>query len=111
MKTVLLVTSPPGSPEARRAMELAKTLHAQGQVVSVALLQDAVLASLNQNATPAAAAVRDLLAGKVPVYVAEYDLSLRGFSSANVTPGAHLADDRRLVDLMLAEGTRPLGCF
>lgn len=111
MNTLLLITSPPGSPEARRAIELAKTLRAQNRAVVVALLQDAVLAALDHSATLAAVAVRDLLAQEVPVYAAEHDLALRGFSPANLAAGAHVADDRQLVDLMLADGTRPLGCF
>lgn len=111
MQTLLLITSPPGSPEARRAIELAKALRAQNRAVQVALLQDAVLATLDRSATPAAALVRDILAQEVPVYVAEHDLALRGFSPENLTTGVHVADDRRLVDLILDDATRPLGCF
>jgi len=111
MQTLVLVTSSPGSPEAQRAIELARTLRAQNRAVQVALLQDAVLAALGHSAMPAAAAVRDMLAQEVPVYVAEHDLTLRGFSPAVLAAGAHVADDRRLVDLILADASRTLGCF
>lgn len=111
LKTLLLITSAPESAEARRALALAKSLTAQGRAVTVALLQDAVLAALDQSATAAAVAVRDLLAREVPVHVSEQDLTLRGYPPVSLHSGAVAADDHRLVDLMLADGTRTLGCF
>ncbi len=111
MTTLVLITSPPGSAEARRALDLARTIRSQGQTVEVVLLQDAVLTAVDHATTPAAAAVRSLLMQEVPVHVAEYDLVLRGFSPATLAAGARATDDRRLVDLMLAEDAHTLGCF
>lgn len=79
--------------------------------MALALLQDAVLAAAGHSATPAAAALGTFVAQGVAIYVAAEDLSMRGFSPANLVPGAVAVDDRHLVDLMLAEGTKALGCF
>ena len=110
-KTLLMITSPPGSPEARRALDIARVLRDAGHSVVVALLQDAVLAALNATDTPAAQAVHDLLAQEVPIYVARHDLALRGFSVASLAADTVIMDDRTLVDLVFADGTRTLGCF
>ena len=111
LKTLLLITSAPESAEARRALDLAISLKVQGRAVTVALLQDAVLAALDQSATAAAVAVRDLLAREVPVHVSEQDLTLRGFSPGHLSRGAEVTGDRHLVDLLLTSGMRALGCF
>jgi sulfur transfer complex TusBCD TusB component (DsrH family) len=55
--------------------------------------------------------VDPLLSSAVPVYVAEQDLRLRGFSAAGLPAGVQLVDDRRVVDLVMADDTRALGCF
>lgn len=111
MKTLVLITSPPGSAEAWRGMDLVKTLREHGRAAGLALLQDAVLIALARSTTPTAGAVHELIAQELPIYVSEHDLGLRGFSPTDVTPGVHLADDRQIVDLMLVDDTRSLGCF
>jgi len=106
-----MITSAPGSAEALRALAMACTLDGQARDVALALLQDAVLAAVKRNRTPAAQVVSRLAAQSVGVYVAQQDLALRGMSPGDLTPGATVVDDRRLVDLMLADGTKTLGCF
>jgi len=110
-RTLLAITSPPGSPEAVRALAIACTLDDQAHTIALALLQDAVLAAVKHDRTPVAQVVSRLLAQGVAVYVAHQDLALRGFSTHDLTPGATAVDDRRLVDLMVADGTKTLGCF
>jgi len=110
-RTLLVITSAPGSPEAFRALAMARTLDDEARDLGLALLGDAVLAAVKGARTPAAQVVSWLLAQGVPVYVAQQDLALRGMSAEALTPGATAVDDRRLVDLMLADGTKTLGCF
>lgn len=110
-RTLVMITSAPGSPEALRALAIACTLDDQARDPELALLQDAVLAAAKHNQTPAAQVVSRLAAQGVAVYVAQQDLALRGISPDDLTPGATAVDDRRLVDLMLADGTKTLGCF
>jgi sulfur relay protein TusB/DsrH len=110
-QTLILMTSPPHSPEAQRALMLAASLRMRGIAVGVVLLQDAVFAAVRPSASPAAATVDTLLSKAVPVYVAEDDLRLRGFAATRLPTGAQPVDDRRIVDLVMADGTRALGCF
>jgi len=110
-RTLLAITSPPGSPQAVRALAVACTLDDQVQTIALALLQDAVLAAVRHDRTPVAQVVSRLLAQGVAVYVAQQDLTLRGFSAHDLTPRATAVDDRRIVDLMLADGTMTVGCF
>ena len=110
-QTLVLMTSPPHSPEAQRALALAASLRARGIAVGVVLLQDAVFAAIRPSASPAAVTVDVLLSNAVPVYVAEQDLRLRGFSAAGLPAGIQPVDDRRIVDLVMTDDTRALGCF
>jgi len=110
-RTLFVITSAPGSPEALRALAVACALDDQAREVRLALLQDAVLAAVQHNQTPAAQVVSKFLAQGVAVYVAHQDLTLRGVSPDDLTPGVTAVDDRRLVDEMLADGTKTLGCF
>jgi sulfur relay protein TusB/DsrH len=109
--TLILITSPPHSTEAQRALDLTALLCAREATVGVVLLEDSVLAAVRPSTLPAAAAVDALLSSAVPVYVAEQDLRLRGFSAAGLPAGIQLIDDRRIVELLMADDTRPLGCF
>lgn len=111
LQTLVLITSPPYSPQAQRALILAAALRTRGIAVGVVLLQDAVFAAVPPNASPAAATIDALLSNAVPVYVAEHDLRLRGFSAAGLPAGVQPVDDRRIVDLVMADNTRALGCF
>ncbi len=90
---------------------MACSLDDQGRSVELALLQDAVLAAVKDNQTPVAQVVSRLAAEGIAVYAAQQDLALRGISPDDLTPGATATDDRGLVDLMLADGTKTLGCF
>ncbi len=90
---------------------MACSLDDQGRSVELALLQDAVLAAAKGNQTPVAQVVSRLAAEGIAVYAAQQDLALRGISPDDLTPGATATDDRGLVDLMLADGTKTLGCF
>ncbi len=108
---LVLITSPPHSTEAQRALTLTASLRTRGIGVGVVLLQDAVLAAVRPSAMPVAAMVDALLSSEAPVYVAEQDLRLRGFSAAGLAAGVQSVHDRRIVDLVMADGTRTLGCF
>lgn len=108
---LVIIASAPGSAEARRAVDLAHTFREGGRSIAVVLLQDAVLAALAHSPLAAASELRELLAAGVPIYAAELDLALRGFSSVHLAPGTAVADDSHLVGLMLADGTRTLGWF
>jgi len=110
-RTLFVITSSPGSPEALRALAIACTRDHQAHDTSLVLLQDAVQAAVRHNQTPAAQVVSRLAAQSVAVYVAQHDLALRGISTDDLAPGAMVVDDRRLVDLMMADGTRTLGVF
>lgn len=110
-KTLLVITSAPGTPEALRALAIACTLDDQTHDMEIALLQDAVLAAVKRNQTSSAQVVSKLAAQGVAVHVAQQDLALRGISPDELTPGATAVDDRGLVDLMAADGTKTLGCF
>ena len=74
-------------------------------------MQDAVQAAVKHNQTAAALIVSRLAAEGIAVHVAEKDLTLRGISPADLVPGAMVVDDRRLVEHLLADGTKTLGCF
>ena len=111
LQTLVLITSPPHSQEAQRALTLTASLRARGVGVGVVLLQDAVLAAVRPSASPASAAVDTLLSSAVPVYVAEHDLRLRGFSTTGLRAGVQSVNDHGIVDLVMADGTRALGCF
>ncbi len=108
---LLVITSSPAAEAALRALAVACTLDDQGRCVALALLQDAVLAAVKSDQTPAAQVVSKLAAEGIAVYAALQDLALRGISPDDLTPGATTVDDRGLVDLMLADGTKTLGCF
>ena len=110
-RTLLVITSSPGSPEAVRALAVACALDDEARGVALALLQDAVLAAVKHDRTPVAQVVSRLAAQGVAVYAAQQDLALRGISPDDLTPGAAAVDDRRLVNLMLADGTKTMGCF
>jgi sulfur relay protein TusB/DsrH len=110
-RTLLVVTSSPGSAEAMRALAIACARDDQAHTMALVLLQDAVQAAVDGNQTPVAQVVSRTLADGGAVYVAQQDLALRGISPDDLTPQATVVDDRRLVDLMLADGTKTLGCF
>ncbi len=105
METVLmLVNSAPSSANARRAWQVACTLHEQGQVVSLFLLQDGVLAALKGET-----ALRDL-PREVRCYALSEDLALRGFTPLKVREQVQVADYARLVDLF-DQHTRVIGAL
>ena len=111
LPVLVMISSAPRSPEARRALHLARTLHAQGRPVNILLLQDAVLAAVGGDPTREPEDLGVLVSRAVPVYACTHDLTLRGFAPQDVLHGVEPADDHRIVDLMLAEGTHLLGCF
>lgn len=105
METVLmLVNSAPSSGNAKRAWQLARMLHAQGQAVSLILAQDGVLAAL-QGET----ALRDL-PHEIACYALGEDLTLRGFVPHQVREQVQIADYARLVGLF-DQHTRVVGAL
>lgn len=94
MESVLmLINSAPSSVNTQRAGQLARTLHEQGQAVSLFLLQDGVLAALKDEA-----ALRDL-PREIACYALSEDLTLRGFTPLKVREQVQVANYARLVDL------------
>jgi len=61
-RTLFVITSSPGSPEALRALAIASTRDDQAHDMGLALLQDAVQAAVMHNQTPAAQVVTRLAA-------------------------------------------------
>jgi len=108
---LLMISSPARSVETQRAFHLARTLHGQGRAVAVILLQDAVLAAVGNGPARDSEVLTALVSRGVPVYTCEHDLMLRGFPPHAMVHGAQAVNDQRIVDLMLADGTRTLGCF
>jgi sulfur relay protein TusB/DsrH len=105
MESVLmLINSVPSSGNAQRAWQLARTLHEQGQAVSLFLAQDAVLAAL-QGET----ALRDL-PREIACYALGEDLTLRGFAPRQVREQVQIADYAGLVGLF-DEHTRVIGAL
>ncbi len=110
-RVLLMISSPPHSADGRRAFHLAHTMHAQGRAVAVVLLQDAVLTGIGTILVQESGGLAALVSREVPVYVSEHDLALRGFAPQDLIPGAEAVGDGRVVDLMLADSTRTLGCL
>ncbi len=105
MESVLmLVSSAPSSVNAQRAWQLARTLHEQGQAVSLFLLQDGVLAALQSET-----ALRDM-PRKIACYALGEDLTLRGFTPLKLREPVKVADYARLVGLF-DEHTRVIGAL
>ncbi len=108
---VVVLRSEPASAQANGALDLAQGLRDAGSIVTVALVQDAVLLALGNGDLPAQRGLRRLLeAGGRCVYLAQ-DLGLRGFGSTETVAGCTPADDGALVDLLLADGARVAGAF
>ncbi len=110
-QVLLMISSPPRSAEAQRAFHLTHTFYAQGRAIAVVLLQDGVLAAVGIDPTRDPEGLAMLMSQGVPIYACEHDLILRGFAPQDMLPAAEAVNDQRIVDLMLADGTRTLGCF
>ena len=105
MESVLmLINSAPSSINTQRAGQLARTLHEQGQSVSLFLLQDGVLAALKDEA-----ALGDL-PREIACYALGEDLALRGFTPLKLREQVLVADYGRLVDLF-DQHTRVIGAL
>jgi sulfur relay (sulfurtransferase) complex TusBCD TusD component (DsrE family) len=108
---VVVLRSGPRTSEADRALRFAESLLEQGGQLSLALLEDAVLIALKDGELPSQQRLRSLLqAGAGCVYLAE-DLTMRGFASDQVAQGSAPASYERLVDVLLADGSRVVGAF
>lgn len=101
---LLLVNSVPSSVNAQRAWQLGRTLHEQGQSVSLFLLQDGVLGALEGEP-----ALREF-PPDIACYVLGEDLALRGFTPLKLRAQVQVADYARLADLF-AQHTRVIGAL
>lgn len=108
---LMVLRSAPGTAEATSALMLATELQTQGRRVSLALLQDAVLAGLAVSQLASAQQVRALLADGAACYVLTDDLTMRGFQPRDLATSCTTIDDGALVDLLLADDTRVSGAF
>lgn len=104
-RIAILIGSSPTSAGARRAVDLAASLAERGHPVTVALVEDGVLAAVA--GSPVA-----LPAGRFESVLAlEDDLALRGFAGAPLVPGCRRCTYGDLVDLMMEQVDRTLGVF
>jgi sulfur relay protein TusB/DsrH len=107
---LLLANSAPSNPNLERAFQSALALKAQGHPVSMFLLQDAVLAGLKGDGTGGASWSGRALSAGVTIFALNEDLSMRGFSAAELWDGIQAADYGRLVDLF-DQHTRVIGAL
>jgi len=105
MESVLmLINSAPANGNAQRAWQLARTLHEQGQAVSLFLAQDGVLGALKGET-----AMCDL-PNEIACYALNEDLTLRGFTPPQVREQVQIADYTGLVGLF-DQHTRVIGAL
>lgn len=100
----ILVASSPTTSHGRRALDLAQSLSGAGHQVTLALLEDAVLAGTHANlGLPVASCASVLVLGN--------DLARRGFGPGSLLTGCQTCTYDNLVDLMLEKADRTLGLF
>lgn len=103
-RIAVLVASSPGTPAAQRAFQLVRDLSAQGNQVTLVLLEDAVVGStgrlpevpLEQSA--AAMALAD-------------DLALRGIDPARLHPACRPCTYAEIIEQVMTQNERTLGAF
>ena len=107
MKPILmLISSSPDTPEARQALELAKSLWEGGNELGIFFIQDGVYHTVNPSGS------QEILSeGKVPRYCLTEDLEMRGFGAEDVVLPVKLSDYDELVDLMMEESGSAIGAF
>lgn len=103
-RIAVLVASSPMSPSARGAFQLVRKLAAEGNQVTLGLLEDGVLG----------------VTGDIPVVprkdcaavvVLADDLILRGFNPESLNSDCQLCRYSDIVDLMMVKSDRTLGMF
>lgn len=100
---LLLITSAPSSADAQRAWQTARTLSDQGHPVTLFLLQDGVLAGLEQVTMPD-------LPPDIRCHVLDEDLALRGFAPLDLHKHVEAANYGKLIDLF-DDHTRVIGAL
>jgi sulfur relay protein TusB/DsrH len=107
MKPILmLISSSPDTPEARQALELAKSLWEGGNELGIFFIQDGVYHTVNPSGS------QEILSeGKVPRYCLTEDLEMRGFGAQDVILPVKLSDYDELVDLMMEGFDSAIGAF
>ena len=107
MKSILmLISSSPNTPEARQALELAKSLWEGGNELGIFFIQDGVYHAVTPSGT------QEILSeGKGPLYCLTEDLEMRGFGAKDVILPVKLSDYDQLVGLMMKEFGSTIGAF
>lgn len=112
MKSILvMISSPPNTPNAVRALRLANAFNEKGNKVSVFLLQDGVLCALSKQDTSAKALLEKAMTAGAGCYVLEEDLVCRGFKMQDGISKVRRSDYSELVELMMERNDLVLGCF
>ncbi|MEW5817809.1 MAG: DsrH/TusB family sulfur metabolism protein [Spirochaetota bacterium] len=107
MKSILMmISSSPGSPNARTALELADNLRHKGNEVALYLLQDGVFHAVSGDKV-----MERMVAEKICCYCLEEDLVMRGFRKLNLIPQAKVSSYEELVDLMMEKYDSTIGIF
>ena len=101
---LILVNSAPSSSNVCEAFDLAVRLRQQGYLVSVFLIQDAVLAAVEGS-------LAGRLAPDIDCYALDEDLALRGFAAQQLAPGVRAAGYSALVELMLERHDKVIGAL
>lgn len=98
-------------PDAERVLGFARAWLARQEAVTVALIQDGVLAALDNGELPAQEQLRAAVRGGARCVYLAGDLAQRGFGPDDALVGCEPTDYDGLVDLLLADGARVTGAF
>ncbi|MGI9861949.1 DsrH/TusB family sulfur metabolism protein [Moorella naiadis] len=107
MRLLILLGSAPDTVNARRAFNLAQHCAAAGDNVTVAMVQNGVLAGLKRPAG------QDIFVGEnnIEGLALDEDLELRGFTDEYLAPGVKSCSYEELVDRMMEQSGRVWGVF
>ena len=106
---LVVVRSGPGG--AAVGLRTAAEMAAQGERVTLCLIQDGVLCALKGNQSAAAALLAEALEAGVGLRYLEDDLAARGFGADDLLVGASPLGYGELAELMLADDRQVMGAF
>ena len=110
MESILvLIAGAPGSGKAADALKLAAAIRAQGNGVSVFLVQDAVLCAVREGDTEAHRLLQRVASDGVTFFCLAEDLAMRGHGPDDLLAQVQPSDYGHLVDLMTGQFDRVIG--
>ena len=110
MESILvLIAGAPGSGKAADALKLAAAIRAQGNGVSVFLVQDAVLCAVREGDTEAHRLLHQVASDGVTFSCLAEDLAMRGHGPDDLLAQVQPSDYGHLVDLMTGQFDRVIG--